>query len=715
MRIPLQELGFKESTYERPNQAWVCGWAKDGDPCKHGPDGNGRCTAHAQAICQPRGDGDRWLCTRADAFGGSCTEGPRPDGSCSCPTPEHLVCQPTRSLRAKRGLLVKLVAAATFGFLVLMLGDPWRQGFVSPGELSSVHLAIEGTAGEENCMTCHSAGSQGPAAWIETLLTASDDGEDHHNRSEQCLACHFKDGEIAREQAMLVHGVASGQLERVTLIAQSPNPDQSPEKPSGGIQANVDVTVVGASVIGATTSQLILADLVHGPIEDKLEIACSNCHQEHRGINHDLRLMDDVACQVCHQQSFESFNFGHPRFTQVPRQTGGISFDHAKHEERFESGKMNCAGCHALDSQGHTMEVKSFENACEGCHEQRSTDHHGDAIKKNPLLMIQLPEIEFEDDAYWPVDYAYGESLTPMMTMLLAGDDEALPLLEKIYDEDGAAGDLYEWLIETDDNDEPALRVELAMALKRLIAELADDSKDGAKARIDRLASALGTTVDDMHVQHLANDLASANFVMLIFKQLYLPQVDADLAGEEVSAEDDDQPETQWMTSATTAGWRVDFDDASVSYRPLTHGDSLLKDWMEALKIHSTKPAVDVANRKSEIRAALQKHIYAELKSDFNACTKCHTQEEQTINWNAAGRASGFSGYTKFNHSPHIAMLPDQDDCMTCHVLNTGSANDLSMPRGFLPHRNERCASCHAPGKANNTCLNCHQYHKLRP
>jgi len=36
MKIRLQQFGFKESNYERPNQEWVCGWAADGNPCRRG-------------------------------------------------------------------------------------------------------------------------------------------------------------------------------------------------------------------------------------------------------------------------------------------------------------------------------------------------------------------------------------------------------------------------------------------------------------------------------------------------------------------------------------------------------------------------------------------------------------------------------------------------------------------------------------------------------
>jgi hypothetical protein len=614
-------------------------------------------------------------------------------------------------MRAKRSRLVLVVAIFTLGLLVTMLSGPWRLQIVSPGELSSVHLAIEGSNDEENCSSCHQAGSESLSGWLNIAM-----GESAQDHGEQCISCHFKDDEIAKEQSMLVHGVRTSVLTGRILSRVDAGE-------SASIATEQDETAAPKSsigLLGTTTGRLLLVDAIHGPVESVREqMPCATCHQEHRGSDHDLTFMSDAQCQVCHQNPFESFNEGHPKFTQVSRQSGGISFDHAKHEERFESGELDCGNCHIADSLGLMMEVRTFESACQGCHEQGSSDHHGDAIKKNPLFILQLPEIEFEDEVYWPTDHAYGEALTPMMAILLAGDDAALPLVRMIFDEDGAAGDLYEWLLETDDNDEPELRLELAAALKRLVADLADHTKDGALARSTRLAKAFGTDVDDIHVQNLANELASANFVMQSFRQRYLPQLSDDMAGVTVSADDDVQPDTQWVTSSSMGGWRIDSDEGSISYSPSTHADGLLRHWMDALKIHSTK-TLTTKQRGDEdevLRGKLRKQFYADLKNDFNTCTKCHTQENTSINWAAAGRAEGFSGYAKFNHSPHIAMLPQENNCVTCHILNSGAKKlaGISMPRGFLPHRNERCESCHEPGRANNSCLNCHQYHELRP
>ncbi len=111
----LTRTGIQDSTYERPEQAWVCGRAADGRPCRIGPDPKGRCIATAE--CTPHKTGDRWYCARPEPYGGRCQEGPLPEGACAHPVQR---CQPQRSWRAKRGRLTTWTIMATAGFVALL-------------------------------------------------------------------------------------------------------------------------------------------------------------------------------------------------------------------------------------------------------------------------------------------------------------------------------------------------------------------------------------------------------------------------------------------------------------------------------------------------------------------------------------------------------------------------------------------------------------------
>ena len=376
MTIRLQQTGYRESRYERPNQTWVCGWAADGRPCKLGPDRKGRCPALAEAHCAPRRDGDRYLCTRPEAFGGPCERGPLPDGSCCGPEPEHAVCQPRLSIRARRGRLNVAVFIGAIGALLVLFAGPWRLEVISPGELTSVHMAIETPPDAANsCAVCHAAAEHGPLEWISGGIG------DHGSMAESgnCLRCHFAD-DAARAHAFDVHSV--------------PN-----------------------DVLGAGG----------GPV------ACATCHREHRGRDHDLAFMNDTQCQVCHQAQFKSFSAGHPEFRSDQRHGMGIAFDHASHQEHFGETPFACLRCHEPDTAKRLMVLRPFEASCVGCHYGGSTDHHGDQIAKMGAgLVIQLPGAEFEsDDVDWPEDLDFEVELPPLMRLLLAGDDEAVaPLIE---------------------------------------------------------------------------------------------------------------------------------------------------------------------------------------------------------------------------------------------------------------------------------------------
>ena len=133
---------------------------------------------------------------------------------------------------------------------------------------------------------------------------------------------------------------------------------------------------------------------------------------------------------------------------------------------------------------------------------------------------------------------------------------------------------------------------------------------------------------------------------------------------------------------------------------------------MDALKHYAQGPSPRDAesSASADTRRALRSAIYSELEGDFKACTKCHVEEYSFIHWRASERSAAPSGFAKFNHSPHMDMLPDQTNCASCHVLSTGGA-DVGKGSGFRSHRKEHCETCHAPGRADNSCLTCHEYH----
>ena len=549
-------------------------------------------------------------------------------------------------------------------------------------------MAIQGP-GDQNCVACHVAQEASFGAWIDAATQALTSQSHGDQQSEQCLTCHFR-SQVQQATALTVHNRDLTALAAITGAAPVPA--------SGG---------------GLTATSVNLARMIHGSSDyNSALIPCAACHEEHRGQDHEMTVMSDAECQVCHQKPFESFNLGHPDFGSITPTGIGISFNHQKHAARLTDETLICSSCHMPDEQGKTMAVAPFETACQGCHAQGSRDHHGDGIKRNSLLFLQLPELEFDEPVYWPTDGAWGEQFSPMMLLLLAGDEDAVPILYDISED--AYGDLFEWGFILEDNDELYRKAELAAVIKRLVAELADYTDAGVDARNERLAKALGVPATSPVVQNLAAELNSASFVMQMFKQRYLPQLKADLAGKTPAPPDDVAGANDWMTSRNMVGWHVDSAAGTISYRPVAHADPLLKHWIEA--VFAMPSAAAMATPVAEQRQYLRDKVVDEIAANFKACTRCHSLGDGGVSWQAGGRHYAASGFVKFNHAPHMAMLNEGDTCKTCHVQTVGSAdNNSSMVRGFAPHEKAVCASCHNSTGVDNSCTSCHQYHEVRP
>ena len=285
----LQHFGIDESAYERPDQAWVCGWAKDGRPCPLGPDPRGRC--HTTHECAPRRQGDRYYCSRQGPLGGSCQEGPLPDGSCGRPV-QH--CQPRHSWRARRGMLSRWALAVTLGGLLFAFSGPTALRPESPGPLIAPHAAVAG-----ECSTCHAKVGDDLFAWARAAPVGPVELD-----SDACLSCH-----MLGDQAWLAHSVPAAELEQ---RAEAAAPATSPPP---------TLLRVGA----------IFGSMRRGSPHD--ELACSTCHPEHRGRDGSLATLTDNQCQGCHARQFRSFSDGHPEFRDYPYEgSTRIAFDHGSHE-----------------------------------------------------------------------------------------------------------------------------------------------------------------------------------------------------------------------------------------------------------------------------------------------------------------------------------------------------------------------------------------------
>ena len=288
MTESLQRFDYRNSSYQRPNQAWVCGWAAEGRPCQIGPDGKGNCRTTFE--CQPTSGNDRWQCNRSELAGGKCDQGPLPDGTC-CRAIQR--CRPVRSWRARVRATRNWVVAISIGFLLLVVGGPLAPVLLNPGNLTFQHSEVA------DCSGCHTAFEKGIVAWPMAAFAHSAKESD----SKLCIACHDLGA-----NSFNPHGIETAALTSLTADRAEP------------------------SAIGVPLVLTVASWARDVPLHDDSQLACTTCHNEHNGRAFDLTKMSNKRCVACHAERFTSLSRGHPEFSSFPfDRRSRINFDHGSH------------------------------------------------------------------------------------------------------------------------------------------------------------------------------------------------------------------------------------------------------------------------------------------------------------------------------------------------------------------------------------------------
>ncbi|WP_146451854.1 hypothetical protein [Bythopirellula polymerisocia] len=659
MREP---FSFDQSdSYERPNQTWICGLSEEGPQCPLGPGVNGHCPQ--SAACHPLREGDRWKCNRAPLRGGECSEGPTPEGKCC----HHYVCHPVRSLRAKRGRFVKGCLLASIGALCLLLSGNWRNEFIAPGKLSVHHaqLLVRGEEQTNRCASCHVAGNQSMLQWLAhatnpTLATPT--------QSTLCLECHKKDFPI--DAALWAHNI-----EPEILLSISEPGQSKPETFSDSTRRR----------------------------DPAIGIACSNCHQEHHGAEHDLTAMSDSSCQACHREEFHSFATDHPEFDKWPeRRRTRIAFDHASHQAKHfpdEKQTFACSDCHRQGPSGAFQETLDYESTCAKCHDSKIQTSWTAGIPAILLPMIDVDTLSTagHDIGIWP-DSATGDfdGALPFFTkLLLLADEEASAAIDTL----GADFDFYDI-----DPDEPAqlqAAANVIKATKRLIADLQYNGQTAINTRLEKL---LGRPLSAEELTAASANLSPASISILATDWL------AEQGANSFSSPDDKVDSNK----VAAGGWFTDPVTFSLRYRATGHADPFLTAWIDIL-VEATAGQHKVAAEK--LFSQMMKPTAAGL------CGSCHSVDrtengQLTVNWFAKQSFNHGPQFTVFSHAPHVLQF-ELADCTACHSLNqTAQAMktyEQTDPRLFTPEFHELtrqdCAECHKPGAAGDSCTQCHRYH----
>ena len=311
-------FGHKESTYERPNQPFLCGrggvWKKS---CWQGPGPGGQCGG--QSGCAPARIGDRWECRRPKRAGGTCAEGPLPDGSCAhCQAP----CAPRRNIRTMRAHL-SVVAALSLLVLLIIGVDPRTDSVVGSaaidaGPLTSVHA---GFTREEGCASCHKSHAKDAGSWLLAAFGSNDP-------SAGCVSCHDFAGPV-----MKAH---------------------NQEHPKRTGMAEVSCASCHSEHKGSAFK-----------IAEVPDFACANCHEKsfesfvggHPPFPAGYPYTRPGTIYFDHAKHLKDY------FVD-PKRTRG-----ADRDAKFAAlAKDKCTACHAIENATREVKPKAYAEICAGCH-----------------------------------------------------------------------------------------------------------------------------------------------------------------------------------------------------------------------------------------------------------------------------------------------------------------------------------------------------------
>ena len=757
MQKPLDPLGFKQSRYERPNQDWTCGRAAEGRPCPLGPDKYGSCRATGQ--CIPARKGDRWFCTRSEAEGGKCDEGPLPNGECSHPISP---CQPVRSLRRLREAVVWTVVALTTGSLLLLFGGTFRRIWLNPGKLTNAHATSAA-----KCSDCHSLDRGGHLSI--TAITSL--GKRALADSALCLKCHS-----LGDHPLNPHGVAP-----VSLAAL----DQKLQKDAGS--ANGPVLLRVSRTIGKLDAH-------------SEKMTCMTCHQEHHGRNFDLKRLSSAQCQTCHSVQFASLQSGHPEFSGYPyRQRTRVFFDHNSHVQQHftemkDKAPGSCQDCHVTDPSGRFMQVKNFSATCAACH---GAQIQGEGMTVKGIAFFTVPGLDVDTLAAkgisvgeWP-KLADG-NITPFMELLLSREPATREALQKLHGVDlldlskaspdqlaaaeqlawGVKNLLFNLLVEgqaylfeqiksqmsaASESISAGLAGQMSRAIllmaqeewmPNLLTEIANYRKGIKPLLAERAKSTPAPSPSKKTAAAPSTKEAKPSGDDLLTGEKESPATSASPTPSSPSSKNDDltsadilEPSADKKGASTTAtpsaagtappvepkqgeewttagGWYRSQGGFTLFYRPSGHADAFLVAWLTA--------AAQMERNDSWARDVFQKLVDPQAPG---VCMKCHTAdkigETVVVNWLPAHRESDAHPFTTFKHTSHFSLTGDKG-CQTCHTLNPGSdyakyfTGDTGSEANRDPHRFQSnfkplakavCVECHKPKVAGDACLLCHQYH----
>jgi hypothetical protein len=309
---------------------------------------------------------------------------------------------------SQRNRLAALLVLVTVACLVPAFLLSKGTQLLMPGPLTSAHGAIE------KCDACHTKSGSGKLSWIHGLVASNPLAD-----SKACLSCHKMPA-----TAFNAHGAS------VEVLKQSTK----------------RLTKIAA---GSTVPQSARAQSIAFPMGDVMAggLYCATCHQEHKGVNFNLKKISNEQCRSCHVLQFDSFDGHHPKFDKYPfeRRTR-IIYDHAGHfgkhypelakKEPSKRIPATCSTCHNTNDDKRVMAVASFDQTCATCHldqivgKERASGPKGISFLAIPGLDVETLSEKKAFIGEWPAES--GAALTPFMKVLISRNEHGRAVIKAV-------------------------------------------------------------------------------------------------------------------------------------------------------------------------------------------------------------------------------------------------------------------------------------------
>lgn len=698
-----------------------------------------------------------WVCGHAE-LGQCCEAGPTRTGCCSRTSAP---CIPRRSHWSTRSGLRTNLAILTGGVLLLALVLPSREKHFVPGELSGKHAQIlENTLVSQRCGLCHPASHTGGqvAAFAQTLKQVVQRQLGSGEQDALCMQCHR--GHMPNAANRSPHDLSAADWARLTSVSNEPSQvnqtacaachvehhgrgfdlkSMADDRCQACHRRKFESFSVGhpefANFPPARVSALAFSHQWHSskhfPQKGR-DFDCRQCHLETGSATGSRELSRSVsferACAECHREPIRAATIDGWAVLELPSIDAQAAEKDADLAHWPAGARFGFDGFISPVLRALLMADPGAQRALERLPEggRLSEIPAADPGRREVTLALARATEKLIDESAREGQPAWRGRLETVTRARLGRElgPHEQQLIEAMCS--GLPPDLFRQIRQR--------WFESAPAIASTTTAPTSDSAESPGGTVHRLVA---TTEDDLLLTPPAQGDSGGDLLESSQDDLLSGEPDSLLSDTPLSTAESSQEAPSKKASplkgavhVSAGGWYVDDQTLAVRYMPTGHADPTLAAWNLWWKI-------------IEPNASGSDGAQASANQIPGGCLECHRLPDTSTGsselmwsladaWKIVAASGERKEFTKFDHGPHLS-LPAINDCRYCHVLPATSATQsqpaapltslerlvaLRNPESIPAHGPEfetmrlaQCVACHRPGGANDSCLQCHNYH----